>query len=237
MFGDMLVAAQQGGRRRRKASYAAATAALERTGIAVEADAPAGGLGLLAREPLAISHTLAATRPSMDCLTRSPTDDRPRGHRPGRDRPRDRPPRAPVVWIERVVRALTSLVSRMTSSAAGDRRRLAPRPRCWPTPGARDLLRHQTRPVDNTSSTDQKRRDRTHRVSETDPAGARPARCSRSAILVVHHRADSRRCRHLAGGVPGRGYAASSARTEPADGALLRTIAGSAPPRTEGTNG
>src|SRR6202046_4722208 len=59
VFENVLVAAQQGGGQRRKASYAAAAAALERTGIAVEANTPAGRLGLLARKRLEIARALA----------------------------------------------------------------------------------------------------------------------------------------------------------------------------------
>ena len=43
VFENVLVAAQQGGGLRRKASYGAAADALERTGIAGEANVPAGG--------------------------------------------------------------------------------------------------------------------------------------------------------------------------------------------------
>ena len=64
VFENVLVAAQQGGRQRRKASYAAAADALERTGIAVEANTPAGRLGLLARKRLEIARALA-TGPSV----------------------------------------------------------------------------------------------------------------------------------------------------------------------------
>src|SRR6202044_3586590 len=63
VFENVLVAAQQGGRQRRKASYAAA-AALERTGIAADANTPAGRLGLLARKRLEIARALA-TGPSL----------------------------------------------------------------------------------------------------------------------------------------------------------------------------
>src|ERR1700752_2923879 len=49
VFENVLVAAQQGGGMRRKASYTSAARALERTGIADEANVAAGRLGLLAR--------------------------------------------------------------------------------------------------------------------------------------------------------------------------------------------
>src|ERR1700761_6124102 len=55
VFENVLVAAQQGGGQRRKASYAAAARALEQTGMAGEANVPAGRLGLLARKRLEIA--------------------------------------------------------------------------------------------------------------------------------------------------------------------------------------
>ena len=45
VFENVLVAAQQGGGQRRKASYAVAASALERTGIAADANTPAAGSG------------------------------------------------------------------------------------------------------------------------------------------------------------------------------------------------
>src|SRR6202046_1113229 len=59
VFENVLVAAQQGAGMRRKASYAAAAQAPERAGIAVEANTPAGRLGLLARKRLEIARALA----------------------------------------------------------------------------------------------------------------------------------------------------------------------------------
>src|SRR6202453_3051921 len=52
VFENVLVAAQQGGGLRRKASYAAAVAALERTGLPGQANVPAERLGLLQRKRL-----------------------------------------------------------------------------------------------------------------------------------------------------------------------------------------
>jgi branched-chain amino acid transport system ATP-binding protein len=71
VFENVLVAAQQGGGLRRKASYAAAADALERTGIAGEANVPAGRLGLLQRKRMEIARGLA-TGPRCCCSTRWP---------------------------------------------------------------------------------------------------------------------------------------------------------------------
>ena len=113
VFENVLVAAQQGGGLRRKASYAAAAEALERTGIAREANLPAARLGLLQRKRLEIARALA-TRPTLlllDEVAGGLTDPEVtvlveivRGiNAEG----------ITVIWIEHVVRALTSLVDRM----------------------------------------------------------------------------------------------------------------------------
>jgi branched-chain amino acid transport system ATP-binding protein len=113
VFENVLVAAQQGAGLRRKASYARAAGALERTGIAGDANLPASRLGLLQRKRLEIARALATgptlllldevagglTDPEVTVLVEIVRGVNAEG--------------ITVIWIEHVVRALTSLVDRM----------------------------------------------------------------------------------------------------------------------------
>ena len=120
VFENVLVAAQQGGGLRRKASYAAAAAALERTGITDEANLPASRLGLLQRKRLEIARALG-TQPTLlllDEVAGGLTDPEVtvlveivrRINAEG----------VTVIWIEHVVRALTSLVDRLLCLYGGE---------------------------------------------------------------------------------------------------------------------
>src|SRR6201996_884881 len=120
VFENVLVAAQQGGGLRRKASYAAAAEALEQTGMADEANVAAGRLGLLARKRLEVARALATgpqlllldevagglTDPEVTVLVEIVRDINTEG--------------VAVIWIEHVVRALTSLVDRMACLYGGE---------------------------------------------------------------------------------------------------------------------
>jgi branched-chain amino acid transport system ATP-binding protein len=119
VFENVLVAAQQGGGLRRRASYAAAAAALEQAGMAAQATEPAARLGLLQRKRLELARALA-TQPTLlllDEVAGGLTDPEVaqlveivRGvNAEG----------VAVIWIEHVVRALTSVVSRLICLAGG----------------------------------------------------------------------------------------------------------------------
>src|SRR5690348_15107117 len=119
VFENLLVAAQQGAGLRRKASYAAAVAALERTGMSAQANLPAERLGLLQRKRLELARALA-TQPTLlllDEVAGGLTDPEVaqlveivRGiNAEG----------IAVIWIEHVVRALTAVVSRLICLAGG----------------------------------------------------------------------------------------------------------------------
>jgi branched-chain amino acid transport system ATP-binding protein len=119
VFENVLVAAQQGGGLRRRASYAAAVAALDRTGMSSQANLPAERLGLLHRKRLELARALA-TQPTLlllDEVAGGLTDPEVaqlveivRGvNAEG----------TAVIWIEHVVRALTAVVSRLMCLAGG----------------------------------------------------------------------------------------------------------------------
>jgi branched-chain amino acid transport system ATP-binding protein len=119
VFENVLLAAQQGAGARRQASYDLTAAVLDDTGLAGEANRPAGQLGLLQRKRLELARALA-TRPRLLLL------DEVAG---GLTDPevaelvgvvRDvRAAGMAVVWIEHVVRALVESVDRLICLAAG----------------------------------------------------------------------------------------------------------------------
>ena len=119
VFENVLVAAQQGAGLRRRASYAAAGEALERAGMAGEANLPAERLGLLQRKRLELARALAS-RPKLlllDEVAGGLTDPEVaqlveivRGvNAEG----------IAVIWIEHVVRALVAVVTRLICLAGG----------------------------------------------------------------------------------------------------------------------
>jgi branched-chain amino acid transport system ATP-binding protein len=119
VFENVLVAAQQGGGLRRKASYAAAAEALERTGMGGEANLPASRLGLLQRKRLEIARAVA-TRPTLlllDEVAGGLTD--PEVVELVEIIRAINAEGTAVIWIEHVVRALTSLVDRLICLAGG----------------------------------------------------------------------------------------------------------------------
>jgi len=71
VYENLLVAAQQGAGLRRRASYVAAAEALDRAGMADQANLPAGRLGLLQRKRLELARALASGH-SCCCSMRWP---------------------------------------------------------------------------------------------------------------------------------------------------------------------
>ena len=118
VFENVLVAAQQGGGLRRKASYAAAAEALERTGMTGEANLPASRLGLLQRKRLEIARA-TATRPTLLLLDEVAGLTDPEVNDLVEIVRAINAEGIAVIWIEHVVRALTSLVDRLICLAGG----------------------------------------------------------------------------------------------------------------------
>jgi len=119
VFENLLVAANRGGQLPRLQGYEVAARILEETGLAPEANRPAGRLGLLQRKRLELARGLA-TQPRillLDEVAGGLTDPEVAGlvgivsgvQRQG----------IAVVWVEHVVHALTRAVSRIICLAGG----------------------------------------------------------------------------------------------------------------------
>lgn len=119
VFQNALVAAQQGARLRGQASYDTAYSALRKTGLLGVADRNAGSLGLLHRKRLELARALS-TNPTVllldeiaggltDLEVNDLTEIVATLQREG----------IAVIWIEHVVRALLSTVSRLICLAGG----------------------------------------------------------------------------------------------------------------------
>ncbi|MDE3223327.1 MAG: ABC transporter ATP-binding protein [Acidobacteriota bacterium] len=119
VFENALLAAQQGARARGTESYDVAYDALRRTGMDELANRPAGSLGLLHRKRLELSRALA-TRPRLlllDEIAGGLTDPEVLGLT---EVIKDlQSSGIAIIWIEHVVRALLSTVSRLLCLANG----------------------------------------------------------------------------------------------------------------------
>jgi branched-chain amino acid transport system ATP-binding protein len=119
VFENLLVAAFRGGHVPRHVGYALAANILEETGLSQDANRAAGRLGLLQRKRLELARSLA-TQPRivlLDEVAGGLTDPEVAELVAIVDRVRRRD--IAVVWVEHVVHALTSAVSRLICLAGG----------------------------------------------------------------------------------------------------------------------
>jgi branched-chain amino acid transport system ATP-binding protein len=119
VFENALVAAHRGAELRGQAAYDLAYRSLERTGLAALANRPAGALGLLHRKRLELARALA-TAPRvllLDEIAGGLTDPEVNELTAIIGRLRDEG--VAIIWIEHVVRALLSTVTRLMCLATG----------------------------------------------------------------------------------------------------------------------
>jgi branched-chain amino acid transport system ATP-binding protein len=119
VFENLLVAAFRGGQLSRPQGYAVAARILEETGLSLDANRPAGRLGLLQRKRLELARGLA-TQPRillLDEVAGGLTDPEVAQLVEIVERVRQRS--VAIVWVEHVVHALTSAVSRIICLAGG----------------------------------------------------------------------------------------------------------------------
>ncbi len=117
VFENLLVAAYRGGQLSRLQGYSAAARILEETGLSVDANRPAGRLGLLQRKRLELARGLA-TQPRillLDEVAGGLTDPEVAELVEIVERERS----VAIVWVEHVVHALTRAVSRIICLAGG----------------------------------------------------------------------------------------------------------------------
>lgn len=113
VFENVLVAVQQGSQLRRRPSHAVAARVLELTGLASDANVPAGRLGLLSRKRLEVARAIA-TAPRLlllDEVAGGLTD--PEVAQLAEIVRSIRADGVAVIWIEHVVHALTATVDRL----------------------------------------------------------------------------------------------------------------------------
>jgi branched-chain amino acid transport system ATP-binding protein len=119
VFENLLVAANRGGQLTRAAAYEQAARTLEETGLEQQANRPAGQLGLLQGKRLELARALS-TRPRillLDEVAGGLTDPEVALLVQIVEQVRQRS--VAIVWVEHVVHALTSAVSRIICLAGG----------------------------------------------------------------------------------------------------------------------